>query len=274
MLYYAVLMPRSLFQKIKAVIGGVCYDPLILGKLCHSYVFGTRITPPKQISDLDLYTAVASGKSLIRFGDGEVMLMTGRDIHYQVTSPDLKARLRTIISSYTPDSPYLLGVPMYALTDTEETLRQKKRLRVWRLFRVFFAKRFPKNMEYYCAIYFYYKDNFENNIAPLLKNRNVVCVAREPVLTPTLRSYFTDKCTTAHFVTSSPTNAFGEIKRLRAEIDLVVQKYPKESCTLILAAGPASKVLAYEYALGGVQSLDIGHGIEIIGKTEDYSARI
>lgn len=267
-------MSGSVSQKIKAIIGGVSYDPLVLGNLIGSYIWGTPNAHLQQISDQDLHTAVASGKSLIRFGDGEVMLMTGRDIHYQVTSSDLKARLRTIIASYQPNCPYLLGVPMYALTDTEAVLQQKKRLRVWRLFRVFFAERFPQTMEYYCAIYFYYKDNFEKNIAPLLKNRNVICVAREPVLTPHLRSYFTERCTTAHFVTSSPRNAFCEIERLRAEIDLVIQKYPKESCTLILAAGPASKVLAYEYAMTGVQSLDIGHGIEIIGKTEDYSARI
>lgn len=267
-------MSGSLSQKIKAVIGGVSFDPLVLGSLIGSYIWGTPNAHLKQISDQDLQTAVASGKSLIRFGDGEVMLMTGRDIHYQVTSPELKDRLRTIIASYQPDCPYLLGVPMYALTDTEAELSQKKRLRVWRLFRVFFARHFPENMEYYCAIYFYYKDNFEKNIAPLLKNRNVICVAREPVLSPMLRSYFRDRCSQVHFVVSAPTNAFGEIERLRTEVDLALQKYPKDSCTLILAAGPASKVLAYEYALRGVQALDIGHGIEIIGKTEDYSARI
>ena len=267
-------MTHQTIQKIRAILGGLCYDPLILYKLGLSYLFGTPTLSPRQLSDNDIHTAVAAGKSLIRFGDGEVMLMTGRDIHYQKTSPTLSSQLATIISTYNSESPYILGVPMYALTDSEETLRQKNRLRVWRLFRVFFANRFPQQMGYYCAIYFYYKDNFERNIAPLLQNRNVICIAREPVLSPELRTYFTDRAASAEFIVNTPKEAFSEIDRLRTAINDLLKKYDSHNCTLILAAGPASKVLAYEYSLRGIQSLDIGHGIEIIGKTHDYSDRI
>lgn len=262
------------YKIYQLVINGFIYDRYATFLYLISFFKPTKPLEVVEFPDTELLEMISSGKSLIRFGDGEAMLMTGRDIHYQKTSRTLSNSLRLIVDSYSDDSPYIIGIPAYALRKEEEELKKENRLRIWRLFRVFFKLRFPNNLKYYCLVYFYRKGNFENKVAPLLKDRNVICVANPKVLDTTLQSYLATYFKTADFVFSPPQDAYSEKNNLMNEINNHLNKYQTDNCTILLATGPASKVIAHEYALRGIQAIDVGHGMEIIGRGADYTDRI
>lgn len=51
------------------------------------------------------------GKSLMRFGDGEINLLLGLRNHYHEYSPKLRGLLQDIVRGYRPTSSYVLAVP-------------------------------------------------------------------------------------------------------------------------------------------------------------------
>lgn len=266
---------QTIFRKVyQLIVGGLKYDGKALFLFAISFIKETPSVTVNEYSNDVLLEKIATGTSLIRFGDGESMLMTGRDIHYQKTSPQLNRALRSIINNYSEKSPYIIGVAAYALRETDAELKQKGRLRIWRLFRVFFSLRFPQTAFYYCLVYFYRKGNFENKVAPLIKEKNVICVGNPKVLDSVLQRYLSEYFKSVAFVFAPPSNAYESKDELMAEIDNSLLKHNPETCVILLAAGPASKVIAYEYATRGIQALDVGHGMEIIGRNLDYADRI
>lgn len=250
------------------------YDPRVLFAYGVSFITGTTPAHVNEYTEEILLEKIANGISLIRLGDGEAMLMTGRDIYFQKKSQKLSRDLRQIISKYQPTSPYIIGIGTFALSETDRNLKSSNRLRIWRLLRVFFRLRFKLDMQYFCPVYFYHKGNFDTKVAPLLKQKNIICVANADVLDSALRSYLKNSFKTATFVTAPPQNAYEKKMLLMSEIDKHLKLHGTDTCTILLAIGPASKVIAYEYAQRGIQALDIGHGMEIIGREIDYSSRI
>lgn len=240
-----------------------------------SYIFGTKPTPIKIISPEDLITTISKGKSLIRFGDGEALIMTGRDIYYQPTSKKLNKIFRKIIAHYDEQAPFVLCLPTVELSETSASLKARERYRIWRLFRVFFPLRMRNDLAYGDYVTFYRGQAFEKVLSPYIKDKHLICVANTKTLDETLQELLTQKSKQASFVFAPSVNAYQAEEKIKADIDLALQKTKPDTKPLILLAiGPASKALAFEYCQQGIQSLDIGHGMEIIGRNFDYSDKI
>lgn len=229
---------------------------------------------PKMLSEEELTSALASGRSLVRLGDGEIYLMNHGGIHYQDYNPRLQEDILDMIRTYSDKSPYLLGVPHY-LSLTNHELRTRMLLHCWLPFKAYFSLYFNKNAQYFDAHLFYRQGAFEQSLRDHLAHKHVICVGNGKVLDESLRTYLGTKSIKVDFIKVPERNAYKHKEDIIREIDAVLHETPPESLPVVLlAAGPASKTLAHLYALRNIQAIDIGHGIEILGRDMDYSHRI
>lgn len=229
---------------------------------------------PKLLSDESLIRSIESGISLVRLGDGEIYLMNYGSIHYQDYDPELRANLFQMISKYSDTSPYRIGIPRQLSLPNRE-LRLRTLLNCWLSLKVSFQLYFPKKVHYFDAHTFYRPGMFEKSLAAYLIGKHVVCVGNRMVLDETLYKHLSEKAARVDFVISPEKNAYKEKEEIITRIDLALAETQRGVAPLILlAVGPTSKVIAYEYANRGVQALDIGHGIETVGRELDYSGRI
>ena len=231
-----------------------------------SLAIGTKPTAVSALNEEETLAAIADGKSIIRIGDGEVMLLTGRDVYFQPASPVLAKAFRMIIGNYNAQSPYLLGVPAEKITAPALSSAQH---RVWRWFRIVFPLRFKTNERYVSAVYFYKQGRFKRELAPLFKKHHAVWLANEDTLSPALQSYAGSISVHTSFITAPGNDAFSAYDTIKSEVLAVTETHPQLPVVVCTAIGPAGKVLAYELATQGIQVLDLGHGMSIIANDDD-----
>jgi hypothetical protein len=223
-----------------------------------------------KISESDLLKKIEAGTSLIRIGDGEAMLMTGRSIHFQKYQSKIKTTLNKIVTLYSANSPYVLAIPHFAIEETEHELNIRGRKRIWRLFRILF-KDFPKDVSYYDAVTFYHSGKFEKLLNAIPKDKEIILVTSAKNITVELQNFFKEHERQYQYLTTPEKDTFTEYKAIKSEL---ITKTTKP-VTILTACGPAGKILAYELSVeNNIQCIDIGHGIEIIGKNADYSNRL
>ncbi len=253
--------------------GGLTYDPGVFLRLLYHFVVPTRPTPVQEISTEEIVKSISEGKSFIRLGDGEMMILTGRDVYFQQTSRDLARGLTAIYKNYNDNSGYMLGVPTNKLPLPESALTPEER-RVWRLYRILFSTRFPLNFSYASATFFYIGGRFKSLIEPIIKNRHVICVSNAQVLDEAFRTYATTTFAHASFIITPTHNALAEQEHILKAIEETLHEHKETTPIILFAAGPASKAWAYQYAKRGIQCLDIGHGMQLIAHDGDRSSHI
>ena len=173
---------NKLVSKLKKIhqflFNGILYSPKTLYIFLISPLIKTNFPKINWLSQTELINKIKKGESVIRLGDGEIMLITGRDIHFQKSSKSLSHELKEIVTSYNKNSKYILCLPTEALTFNEAELKKIDRLRIWRLFRAYFRDKIKNNLSYGDAHIFYRKE-FLNNLTPLFKNRYVISVSHQ-----------------------------------------------------------------------------------------------
>ena len=263
---------KKLINHIFSVTTFIWLEPRSFLQLSLSILFSKypNSVSVNKISQQNLQRAIKNGKSLIRVGDGEAMLLTGRSLHFQRYHPALRLGLISMISSYSSQSKYILAVPHFALEDTFETLKIKGRARIWRLFRILF-KKFPKDASYADAVSFYYKDSFIGIINSLPQTHELIILSKEENNTTELKQFLNEHHPKYCFFNTPQQNAFTVIDAFKSTI---LERSKQHPLIVITAMGPAGKVLAYQLCEESIQCIDLGHGIEILGKKEDYSYRL
>lgn len=259
---------------LSAIITSLRYQPIIFIHYCMSFLFGTRKRNVNLISSTDLADHLKNGKSLIRIGDGEAMLIMGRSIHYQKFHPEIRNTLKKIIREYRVTSPYTLAIPTFAITESAADLKSRGRLRIWRLFRSLFKCIFDSTQAYADAVIFYHQDKFSKTVAPLLQAKHVVIVSKLENNTPELHQYMNSYAKSWEYISVPAANAYQDYYSLCQLIDKAINSKPGTEKLLLFAAGPTSKVLSLHYIEHKIQCVDIGHGLEILGRTNDYTNRL
>jgi hypothetical protein len=254
----------------KFVYGGIRYDPSVFLLFCISFMWPSKPVEVKVLTNEEFSKAIKNGRSVIRFGDGEMLLMTGRDIYFQPTSPAINKKLRAIIKNYSVDAPYIIGVTANKLADSAQTLNQAGTLKIWRLYRVFFKHRFDATLPYCTATYFYIKEAFEKNVMPHIKNRHIIWVSKTENFDEALTSYFSEHTKSVTYIEAPAADAYKAYEKIKVEVLEATHRHSLKPIVL-LAAGPATKVLAYELSQMGIQCLDIGQGITVIAHETDRS---
>ncbi len=188
------------------------------------------------------------GKSIARFGDGELRLALGISVGHQQAVPKLVEELNHILQKPTQ---CLVGIPYIE--------NRSPRAATWRHYGVDkYTKLYNPEKQYYSAFItrpdsapWIATDDYWGDIKSLYAGKDVIVVSgsrkgfRPEEMENDVKSL--------RFIETLPQEAYAEIDRIEAEIGGDISK------TVLLAVGATATVLAYRLAERGFHALDLGH---------------
>ncbi len=263
-------LPFYLVKKAMGFISRYKNNPKYL--LSYTYtLLGFNKAKLENFLSHDAFLENARTTSTIRFGDGEFTLMLNvNDLHFQKRSPTLSAALWKIIREYTENSTYILGIPAYVAL-SNKTLAAADKLFLWMHAKTFFNSYLPRKEKYFNAHVFYTKDKTMGFIEYVSEGKNVLFVTNQNYLNGIRKKISLPKVKSIQYIITPETNAFEQIDDIFS--DIVNKADPKNSIVLI-ACGPASKVLIYKLSNKNIIAHDMGHGFAFIlgGDTPDWKS--
>lgn len=223
--------------------------------------FGVKATIKSAEETVD---EIVSGKSLIRFGDGEFGIYRGKDIHYQKWSPELKEEFLKIKKDFENQKeacPYILAVPKRFMT-VKGTELMKKRVYVssWSQSRYDFKKDFKKKLPYGDS--FLFEKNNKETYSRIWSSdscpENVIFVHNNEQYAEFFKSTYNKNTV---FIKCPAKDSFAEVDALQGSIEKVIAEkgWSNNQVMVTISAGPAGKVIVYRLSNKGYQCIDAGH---------------
>lgn len=208
---------------------------------------------------------LSSGKSLIRFGDGEVFHYYQYEVAaflknqtYQGYNSKLTEELRKIVNEINNDSSYALAIHLTAISMNNLDNLKSGLYSLHYLQRYFFKKELlPKfGMTYLDVLAFRPESKLSNDyISKLWNNRDVVIVNSDEIIYSKFRTNHNSGKT--FWVKIPSTNAYSRIDSIITE---TVKSLSKDKTRVILvAAGAAGKAIVYRLSKLDYISYDLGH---------------
>lgn len=200
-------------------------------------------------------------KSMVRFGDGEIVMIKGGDLMLQKASPEIAEGLRKILAY--PDEMLMVTIPdiFKTLSDHHSASRQ-----FWKDHLLFCRKTYEKYCDparrYYSTFvsraYYYAKDRSGCSaqfakIRKIWENRDVVVVEGERTHNG-VGNDLLDTARSIERIICPPSDAYGAVPAI---LDACTA-YGKDRLFL-LSVGVAAKFLAVELFRQGYRVLDIGN---------------
>lgn len=202
-------------------------------------------------------------KSLIRFGDGELLIMRGSSIHYQKYEKQLGTNLQYIMKKYNNDSNYLLALPKQALDHNIIKYifhgQFKKTYLIFFTFRYVYKKYLDNNLNVYGDSFVFRKKN-EYYYSLLWKGKkNVVFVHNSSKYFDIFKNMygFNKNC---YFVEIPSHNCYSRIEDIEKKMADILEKLDLANTVVLISAGPTAKELIIRinnHYL--VQCIDTGH---------------
>lgn len=230
-------------------------------------IFLPKIAGPFETID----KLITSEASICRFGDGEFLLMLGKDIPFQKADIALEKRLKEIFSSEVEN--ILIGANFYLTSSLNQfNLPIKNWIRQYHLENWDTIKQFFKvNKQYYDAMftqlnilyeyldYEYYFDKLRD----IWNDKKTVIICGEGIFNG-LESNIFDNAQSINYQYAPKVNAFDDYENiLKSAIDT------DKNVLKIIILGPTATVLAYDLAKAGHRALDLGH----VAKSYDWYCR-
>lgn len=191
---------------------------------------------------------ILEGKSLARFGDGELNLVHGEDARLQVYSDDIRDELRYILSG---QSPCLVGIPHVL----------GKRPNYWKEFLSEHSSHLNPRHQYVSS---FISRPDECDVPPLphiWKSRDVLLISGGGSFS---RDHFSG-AKSVDVIAAPARDAY-------TFIDYIENKVPADADLVILCLGPTATCLAHRLCVKGIQALDLGFsGAFIDGKAPSYA---
>lgn len=219
-------------------------------------------SPPKVLGIQDSIEHILNHRcSVARYGDGEMKLIMGNNISFQVCNPILRKRLSEILKSN--DSNLVVCVPnIFSSLDIYAEHDRK----FWREYlscsRKTWYQLLDMNRTYYDAFvsrcYLPYRD--KNGVAESFRMWQQLWNNRDLLIVEGAKTRFgvgndlLDNAKSIRRILGPVTNAFDKYDDILNE----VVKYDKE-CLILIALGPTATVLAADLSAKGYQAIDIGH---------------
>lgn len=254
----------TLTKVVKFVQRSILREPLYLLEYIFRYFDNDFRVQAKFMRDEELLGYLEAGKSLIRINDGEINLSHYGNIHYQDFHPRLREYILKIIDEYdVKNGPYLIGLPEDYLGMPNREIRAKQMILIWLSIKITFRNRFRKDEPYFDAHLFYKNGAFERVLERTLKKHKVILVTNEGNM-KLMQQAGIERHLDVSFVLCPEQNAFGEFDRLMDSVVRLIPPGREKKYRALLAAGPASKALAYELSKRGIVSYDLGRGIEAV----------
>lgn len=219
---------------------------------------------PNVMSTTDTLNKILEGRSIARFGDGELQIVIGKSLgkrgkanEYQVFDKKLSNKLREIIK--TPTENCIIAIDKY-----NDAWNDKKNYKYGLSYFENFLCRHWKNLKnIYKYNYTYgctattrvsvFKENELEKIKKIWENRKVLFVVGEGshfVMEPRLFNNIAE----ADMLVTKGKSSFDQYDNIIEQI----KTYGKD-WLLFLSLGPTATVLAYELSDLGYQALDMGH---------------
>ncbi len=289
-------------------------DPVFVFKYFFAYFQSDYVPHAKFYSTEEFMTEIKKGKSFVRIGDGEIGLLHHRDIHYQKADPLLISKLKEIIENYGKENTetdlnykenietkieknknksynYILSIPIFVNTSNKDLENTKGKLSCWLPLKVEFFRRFNQEAKYFDAHAFYRKDFFEKYMYDYLKDKKLIINTKAETIN-NQKENIEKMFDVLGWIESKSSNSFDDYEETKEKIqDLIDRELSlknklklgivkketeniKKDIVLILASGPMSKVLSYDFAQQGIQGIDIGKGFEQLYNEVDYEEEI
>ena len=224
-------------------------------------------------TDQELDDLLARGKSLIRIGDGEIYIMNfGSVAHYENFNPELRRYLSSIINEYSPESPYVIGLPQLYVDMSNAELRKRAMLRCWLPLKIMVRHRFPKAMKYFDAHIFYRNGTFTNILEKHLKPYRVIIVTRKFNIDLLEEAGIHSKLNVT-FIETKESGTFADRKEIMARIREMAASNTS-GYRILFSAGPASKAMIYDLSREGFICYDLGKGIEAVYRKNEIESQI
>ncbi|WP_104746621.1 GT-D fold domain-containing glycosyltransferase [Helicobacter bilis] len=226
------------------------------------------LKPPRVKSAADtMKELVNTNKSIIRFGDGEYIIMGGGGIPFQEYNKELADKLSEIILSDYDNLLIGLGEELFHSPSPDSSPTTHEFLYSWVVENYDIIMKYAKFGKEYAntAISQLYpwkpgcKEEIEmhyNMFKQIFSNKKLVLVCGDRVIANTKFNILEEF--QVEYIYGPTKHAYGDIDRLRKELN---DKVSGDE-VLLFALGPAGKVLAYEMFLKGFRVLDIGHTIK------------
>lgn len=253
---------------IRFFVRNLFRDPLYLIRYAIAYVQSDYACTVAFFTEDELDAELTKGKSLIRFGDGEIYMMNyGSIVWYQQYDPKLRDYLLQIRNEYNPNAPYLLSLAEDYVNLPNQELRAKHILRCYLPMKIMYRYFFPHNVKYFDT-HLFYRSGFARVLEKHLTPYRIVFVTRKYNQDRLIESGITQKLNIT-FVETPDKESFTVHEDILTRIKEAVGE-KKEEYRILLATGPASKVLAYKLAKEGYTAYDIGKGAEAIYSSQQY----
>lgn len=226
---------------------------------------------PKSKNTMETCMELAnSNKSIIRLGDGEFMLITGKDIPFQKYDENLAKKLKQIFK--INDANLLIGGPVEYYSYIPNLRNSVKEFLYFKGGEIFSNIKNYYNPEttYYSTTVSQVFPVFEtydfekhfNLFKSIFNNKKITVITGEWIKRKIDHNIFLDSnALSIDYIYGPSANAYNEYENLKKKIE----KTPKDNI-LIFALGPAGKILAYDMYNIGYRVLDLGHIIK------DYDA--
>lgn len=202
------------------------------------------------------------GNCIVRFGDGEFMIMSNKDIDFQEKNIKLSEMLtRTINELQLKTLLICLPEPLRSLKNVKKESRRIWKLNIF-LNRKVYSKNYNKKYYYGNAFvsrpYMTYKSKNEADEAfyrllHLFKDKDILIVEGKFSRSGVGNNMFA-KAKSVQRIICPASNAFQEYDRILE----ATKKYGKNRLILV-ALGPTAKPLIFQLAQEGYWALDIGH---------------
>lgn len=211
-----------------------------------------------------------TNKSVIRLGDGEILLLRGKSMMWQKYSDRLNQELLKIITQYEENSPYLLCIPNHRIQTSNKELRKTNKAKMWTPFKILFMSLFPKKRTYGNAMLFRFLGYLSIEVSDIFEDKNIIYVANEQNLD------IANLKTSKEFITIIPKtqkNSYSEKTELLNRIHEKMVKFEKSEVIIFLSCGPLAKILTYELSFTGYRVIDIGYFFEMYQTYKDGKLR-
>lgn len=230
------------------------------------YFARKAVFPIRFFSQQELVDNLKRGKSLIRFGDGEINFFIGLGNPYQKYDPKIEQMLQEIVSNYKTQSEYMMAVSQPISVPNWE-LKTIGRHRVWQPFKIMFTFLFSKNVGYADTHQFYYDNFFEFIIAPIFTNKQVIVVTRRETIEKQKHNPLLP-WKNIIWVEAPAGDAIANYDKLKASVVMSAKSLEIENTVIFFAVGPAGKYLMYELSKEHWQCIDIGKKVELMFTNE------
>ena len=222
---------------------------------------------PKVMSDIETIDYIVKNKvSISRFGDGEIKLMTGSDLHFQSFDKELANKLRAVKNTENclVCIPNIFSKEYFSkklIKHDEYVFWVKELIKYEYVYRKLYGKMTPLGDAFISRFYMRYNDKskekntkYIKSLKRLWQDRNIVFVEGENSRLGYNNDLFDNAKSIKRILCPSKNACFVYDKIIE-----LVKKHCKKDNLIILALGPSATAMAFELSNLGYQALDLGH---------------